>query len=234
MIDEVNGVGLRFVQALCDALWYIDGQYKKFDSRCKHGKVPQIPAMFERFNKGDDHNKGGYNDWIAKKQKAPQLDSKELLEHGDRIITILSHPRLCRTQWKDVRNGVEVFAKCLKSYADEMKASLDRSESRHCSLHSLRTPDVNSESRDIPASKLPLKPIYARLMGSLESTDYYNPILVDTYLSVTDKHAKYHFFNNLELPCSVHLFVYHAGSQLGNIYYRYLMKRKTGLHNSKV
>lgn len=219
MADEVDGVGRQFVQALSDALWYIDGQYHKFDSRCKHGKVPPMPAMFARFDKGDDRNKGGYNDWTAKKQKPPQLDRKELIEHGDRILTILSHPRLCRTQWKEIRNEVEGFAKCLKIYGDEMKASLDRSEARHSSLHSLRTPDVNSESRDILASKLPMKLIYARLMGRLESTDYYNPVLVDTYLSATDKQAKYRFFSNLELPFCVHLFVYHAGSQLGNVYY---------------
>ena len=49
MHDEIEGVGHRFVQVLTDDLWYIDGQYH---SRCKHAKVPLIPNMFLKFNKG--------------------------------------------------------------------------------------------------------------------------------------------------------------------------------------
>ena len=37
---------------LTDSLWYIDGQYHKFESRCKHAKVPPIPNMFLKFNRG--------------------------------------------------------------------------------------------------------------------------------------------------------------------------------------
>ena len=44
--DEVPGIGYRFVQTLTDVLWYIDGHYHKFESRCKHGKVPPIPDIF--------------------------------------------------------------------------------------------------------------------------------------------------------------------------------------------
>ncbi len=100
-----------------------------------------------------------------------------------------------------------------------MKETSGRSEERHGRLQSPRCPDINSESRDIPANKIPMKPVYAKLMSCLEGTEYYKPILVDTNISATDKYATYRFFNNLELPCCVHLYVYHAGSQLGNIDY---------------
>ena len=56
-------------------------------------------------------------------------------------------------------------------------------------------------------------------MARLESVDYYEPILVDDSLSTEDKFARYCFFNTLELPCPVHLFRYHCGSQLGNVCY---------------
>ena len=219
MHDEIEGVGHRFVQVLTDALWCIDGQYHKFESRCKHAKVPPIPNMFLKFNKGSENNKGGYNDWTSKKRKPPQLDRKELMELGNRIITIVSHPRLCTAQWGEVRREVEGLEKSLRGYAEDMEDSANRSKERHSSQQLLRCPDLNTESRDISASKVPMKPVYAKLMGILEDTEFYCPILVDKNLSSTDKYARYRFFNNLELPCCVHLFIYHAGSQLGNICY---------------
>ena len=52
-------------------------------------------------------------------------------------------------------------------------------------------PDLNTESRDISSSKLPMKPIYAKLMGILKDTDFYCPILVDKNLSATNKYTGY-------------------------------------------
>ena len=68
--NELEGIGKQFVQALTDVVWYIDGQYYKFENWYKLGKVPPVPGMFERFNKGSDCNKGGYNDWITKNTEA--------------------------------------------------------------------------------------------------------------------------------------------------------------------
>ena len=225
MVDEVEGIGCDFVRALSNALWYVDGQYQKFDSRSKHGTVLPIPAMFDRFKKGDENNRGGYNDWVAKKQKQPQLNRRDLLEHKDRLIALISHPRLSTNKWKTVRSEIEGFVKSLQEYANNLKQTAEHSKERHHSMQPLRSLDVDSESRDIPASKAPIKPIYAKLLCRLEEMDYYDPILIDDSLSVSDKFARYRFFKNLELPCSIHIFVYHAGSQLGNIYYAWKIRR---------
>ena len=45
MFGEVEGIGSQFLQSLTDTLWYIDGQYHKFESRYKHGMVPSIPEI---------------------------------------------------------------------------------------------------------------------------------------------------------------------------------------------
>ena len=218
-IDEVQGIGHHIVQTLTDILWYIDGQHHKFDSRSRHGKVTPIPSLFSRFNKGDKDNTGGYNDWRSKRRKPPQLSQKDIVEHKNKLVTLISHPRLCTAQWKEMRNELECFVKCLHEYANQMRENLVHSEERHHSQQPLRLLEVDSASRDIPASKAPIKPIYARLLCRLEKIDYYDPILIDTSLSVSDKYTRYRFFKDLELSCSIHLFVYHAGSQLGNIYY---------------
>lgn len=118
-----------------------------------------------------------------------------------------------------MRNAIEGLAKVLRTYAEDMEQSLKRSDERHTSLDSCRTPDVNTDSRHIPASKLPMKPIYSRLITQLESVGFYEPVLVNDDLSAKDKFTRYRFFANLELPCSVYLFQYHAGSQIGNISY---------------
>ncbi len=139
-----------------------------------------------KFNKGGENNKGGYNDWTSKKRKPPQLDRKKLLELGDMVITILSHPRLCTNQWREVRQEIEGLAKCLRGYAEDVKESTNRNEEKHSSPQPLRCPDLNTESRDIYASRVPMKPVYAKLMGVLDDSDFYSP-LVDNSLSATDK-----------------------------------------------
>jgi len=37
--DEVEGIVISFTKSLVDTPWYIEGQYKKFESRMEHGKV---------------------------------------------------------------------------------------------------------------------------------------------------------------------------------------------------
>ena len=217
--DEVDGIGFSFMNAVVDTLWYIDGQYDKFESRHKHGKVPVIPDIFTRFNKGGENNKGGYNDWVAKRKKSPQMEKRELMAHANKLITVVSHPRLATKRWSLVRNATEGLAKAVRAYVDDMEQSMKRSEEKHKSLHSCRNPDIDTESRDIPTSKMPAKPIYSRLLTRLESVDFYEPVLVNDDLSVKDKFARHRFFSNLELPYSVHLFQYHAGSHIGNISY---------------
>ena len=118
-----------------------------------------------------------------------------------------------------MRNATEGLAKTLRAYVDDMAQSAKRSDERHKSTTSCRSPDIDTQSRDIPASKLPAKPLYSRLLTHLESVDFYEPVLVKDELSGIDKFARYRFFVNLDLPHSVHLFQYHAGSQLGNISY---------------
>ena len=87
------------------------------------------------------------------------------MELGNRIITIISHPRLCTAQWGEVRREVEGLAKSLRGYAEDMEDSANRSKERHSSQQLLRCPDLNTESRDISASKVPMKPVYAKLIG---------------------------------------------------------------------
>ena len=106
-----------------------------------------------------------------------------------------------------MRQEIEGLAKCLQGYAEDMKESASRSEEKHNSQQPLRCPDINTESRDIYASRVPMKPVYAKLIRVLDDSDFYSPVLVDNSLSATDKYARYRFFNNLELPCCIHLHI---------------------------
>ena len=78
--------------------------------------------------------------------------------------------------------------------------SVKRSDERHKSTTPCRSPDIDTQSRDIPASKLPAKPLYSRLLIQLESVNFYEPVLVKDELSGTDKFSRHRFFANLELP----------------------------------
>lgn len=68
---------------------YIEGQYQKFESRNKQGKLLPIPELFSRFNKGGENNKDGYNDWITKWSKAPQMSRQGLEDHAEKLISVI-------------------------------------------------------------------------------------------------------------------------------------------------
>ena len=148
------------MNTIVDNLWYIDGQYGKFAKRYMHGKAPAIPDLFVHFNKGSESNSGGYNDWVAKRIKAPQKEKKVLMEHENRLITVISHPCLSISQWSQVRNTTEDLTKTLCTYADDMEQSVKQSEERHKSTTPCCSHNTDTQSRLIPASKLPTKPLY--------------------------------------------------------------------------
>ena len=215
--DEVEGIGISFTNCLVDTLWYLEGQYQKFESRKEHGKVLPIPKLFSRFNKGGINNEDGYNDWIAKRRKAPQMSQQGLRDHSNKLISVISHSRFSTRQWKTIREGVEGLVKSLRTYAEEMEQSLKRVVENQQSSESVRNPELDTASRDIPGNGQEVKPIHAKLVSALDSLPCYDPLLVDESMSSTDKFVRYRFFQNLQLPFSTHLFQYHAGSQIGNI-----------------
>ena len=185
--DEVGGIGITFTNSLVDTLWYIDGQYQKFESRKEHGKVLPIPELFSRFNKGGENNKDGYNDWIAKRKKAPQMSRQGLKDHTDKLISVISHSRFSTSQWKAIREGVEGLVRSLRTYAEDMEEGQKRVAENQQRSESARNPDVDTASRDIPGNGQLMKPIYANLVSALDSLAYYDPLLVDDSMSSTDK-----------------------------------------------
>ena len=74
------------------------------------------PRPFHTFQQGGKSNNGGYNDWVAKRKKAPQMEKKVLMEHANRLITVISHPRLSTSQWNQARSATEGLAKTLHAY----------------------------------------------------------------------------------------------------------------------
>ena len=136
---------------------------------------------------------------------------------ADKLISVICHSRFCASQWKCIRDAVEGLARSLHTYVEDMEQSLMRATEIQQRTESARNSDVDTASRDITGNGKPMKPIYAELASALDSRAYYDPLLVDECLSSTDKFVWYRFYQNLQLPFSVHLFQYHAGSQIGNI-----------------
>lgn len=116
----------------------------------------------------------------------------------------------------------------LRAYADDMNESCNQSEERHDSLQLSRCQQwVMWDS----CKQNTYETCVCQVMCHLEGTDYYSPILVDADLSVSDKFARYLFFNNLNsLAVLIFMCILLAVNLvLYTIFGIYQMQKKIGL-----
>ena len=119
------------------------------------------------------------------------MEHKKLQEKADNLISLLSHHRFASKKWETVRFAVEGLVKSVHTYAHKMKQNLKRTEERHQRLQPCRTPELASESWDIRFTTSPIRPIYSKLVKSLEGLSVYEPVLIDSEIAPSNKYAKY-------------------------------------------
>ena len=82
------------------------------------------------------------------------------MAHANQLIAVVSRPYLATKRWSLMRNATEGLAETVRECVDDMEQSMKRSEEKHESLHSCRNPDIDTESRHIPTSKMSAKHVY--------------------------------------------------------------------------
>ena len=104
--QNVASHGKVFVSTLCDALWIVNGHWKKFADRAK-----PLPRIFEKFQ--------GYKvpeSYKKKKLEHSRLDRVSLLKHSDRLNETLQEPWLCKSRWQEVRKAILLLSDHVHDY----------------------------------------------------------------------------------------------------------------------
>lgn len=94
---------LRF----CDALWTVDGHWRKFSDHAK-----PVPEILERLQ--------GCNVPEAHKKRKSQLDRESLLEQSDKMNECLWQGWLCASKWQYVRHAIVMLSDHMRDYAGYM------------------------------------------------------------------------------------------------------------------
>ena len=207
---EIASCGVSLVQALTNALWYVDGQHDVFG---KQGY--SIPSTFSSFM--------GYN--------CPELSKHRKRERGNMSAQILkslsSHLFMCLqgAYWsRDYWSGIKVDIEQLTKSIDDYSSYLQRSCKKVIFNQSLSFP-VREISEHLLFQFLPVihcelvSETLKKLHNHLKSQPELVPVSVEEY-SPSDPKEKYTYFKTLKssgLQFPTALLTYTHGNNVGNL-----------------
>ena len=101
---------IRFLQVLCNALWYVTNQHVAFESASKHlSDVFAVPSLFDSFQ--------GYNDIKRKRTKEMPMTAEQLRSHSEALYSLCLKPIMKSTEaWNDAYLQLKALADCLAGY----------------------------------------------------------------------------------------------------------------------
>ena len=144
--DEVHGgTARKTLQALCDALWCIDGSHSTLSERSC-----EIPEVFQKFN--------GYNQPQSHKHRKRQVNSPSrdvLLAHSQSLFAVLQCSFWNRSGWIELKPSAEHLARSLARYADQLLAKRIRIQNIHESNEVIRDIGQNKKHAVYKGSCVP-------------------------------------------------------------------------------
>ena len=211
----VTSHGKVFITTLCDALWLVDGHWKKFADRAK-----PLPAMFEKFQ--------GYNVPEAHKKKKLEhvhLDRGSLLKQSDKLNETLQQPWLCASKWRELREAIVWFSDRIRDYADYLASKCKEVSESHKLMHPKRS-ESNVDTLIILSGRKGVKPRlverYQTLWQAVFPTCEFQPVLVNE-LMPTDTRERRRYIDELSdgVPSSLRIlrYTHSPGNNVGNTHY---------------
>ena len=200
--DTVKTTGEKFVKALSDCLWTLDPHHEQFTSR-----ACVIPPIFSEFK--------GYNDWVRKKQKKPQLSQPVLEKHIDLLSDYLMHPWLSTHKWRSFRSSVEQLVESLHKYKTYLADHNDHMKEVH-KRPTVEPSDETFSVTSISASSKSTEKEYRKVEEAIMALEYYDPVFLNDF-APENRYVRRHWINNLSLQFPVMLYKYVHGSHIGTL-----------------
>jgi len=200
--DTVTSVGGNFVKGLSDCLWTLDPHHEQFASRACH-----IPSIFSEFK--------GFNDWVKKKHKKPQISQTVLEKHISTLSDYLMHPWFSASKWLNFRSSVEKLVEALHKYKSYLTVHNEQVQELHRRT-SVSPAEESFSVRLIPASSKPTQKVYLKLEEAVMATEYYVPVFLNEF-APEDRYTRRHWIDQLSLQFPVMLYKFAHGSMIGTM-----------------
>ena len=231
-----ESTGSKFVAALTDILWYLDGHFTTFCSRgCP------IPQSFQLFSGYNQPSKSKH-----RKRDPDNLSAAVLDSHSCILNEFALHPWLNSSSWKPVRADICVLADSLHKYAEYLKCKNSEVQENHNKLTPVRLPSDAEHFTFIRKSswiKPAIEAEYRPLQIQLDREEQFVPVFVNDYTPADQRYAGSSIVDNLDmnlfgmlffrrrryyidslkngqcLRCDTVLFAYSTGNCLGTIHF---------------
>ena len=118
--SEVSSYGKKFLKALTDLLWYIDGQHDRFN--CQSCIIPEVFQIFQ-----------GYNRPGHRKRAARNFSHTDLESYCHTVYMCLLSDHWGRKDWKSFKADISHLL-----YTDELEQHNKRTKHNHQSPSSVR------------------------------------------------------------------------------------------------
>lgn len=207
--SEVDGAGKRFVSALVDTLWYIDGHHDVFEKQsCK------IPGIFTSF--------AGYNmphTSKHRKRSVANMSGSTISSHASTMFGCLQGLYWKRPKFAKLKAATEELAKCLSQYGDYLQLQNKRMKQAHASPTPIRQLSDSLSVDIITKSSLRFQ-CYSAVCNTLRNMDDYEHMCLTDFCPEEPRH-RYQFLQNLHrgLDISVVLLTYSPGNNCGNLHF---------------
>ena len=199
--STVGTTGVKFVKTLSDCLWTLDPHHEQF-----HSRACVIPSIFSEFK--------GYNDWVRKKHKKPQLSQAVLNKHIEGLSDYLMHPWLSTSKWQSFRSSIEQLVESLNKY----KMYLADHNEHMKEVHQRTTLEPSEESFNVAliSASSHTEKEYTKVEDALTTLEYYDPVFLNDF-APENRYTRRHWIDKLSLQFPVMLYRYVHGSHIGTL-----------------
>ena len=146
-----------------------------------------------------------------------QLSSDDLLHHIQSLSDILTFPWFANSTFISFKNAVSGLTECLNKYHQFLTAQKTRTVAVHHSEEPVRSLKDNWVLNNIDGGpEIKIKSCYIKLHEKLQNMEIYQPLALAEFEPelVNDRR---HWYDKIQLPYPVTLYVYRHGNYCGNV-----------------
>ena len=206
---DVDGVGIRFVSALVDTLWYIDGHHQVFE---KQGlKIPDVFSPFVGYNVPEASK--------HRKRSATNMSECTIHSHAALLFGCLQGIYWAQPKFAKLKQATEELAGCLSRYGDYLRSQNKHMKQSHASSTSIRQLSDSLSLKIIKKSLLRFH-CYNELCNTLQMNQNYEYLFFTDFCPQEHRH-RYQFIQDLQfgLDVSIVLLTYSPGNNCGNLHF---------------
>lgn len=205
--SDANLSGKCLVKALCNVLWYIDGQHETLSARSCH--IPEVFSPFQNYNKPE----------LSKHRKRERVNLSEVELRGlsSDLFVLLLNSYWKRNEWSSFKEHVEALARSLVDYADYLSDKNKKMKNHHSQSLPTRQISENLSISFISAS-VNVPPLLSELNSALKNSQPFSIIEVSDFCPEGPR-EKYKYIQKVHesLCVPAALLTYSGGGNVGNI-----------------